>query len=379
VGQLIGLSCNPVPSERQAALLHSAVKRQNDWDALANTLKTHRLGPLLHWQCKQYGIAPPAPIRRLLAGLYAREKPLSKAQSEALTVIAQALEAEGIEPVILKGGALAHTVYPEPALRPMEDLDILVAPERLEQARQALSRQGFQAPAPVNRYQRLSHQLPIAQGKQDDVPIFVELHRTVLNSALGAYPNFHHIQRPLNSYRVAGQSLHTLHSEEFLTTQARRFRHLRDPFRAIRLADFAGLAEKMVREIDWEKLVQQQPSIRHQIAALNWATPLSWEVRQRAGLTSHTDPPTADPTQDHYKGWPYFRFSRAKQGGMSKRQLLGQTLEPPAWWAQLAYGSASTSGGKSAYFLHHPQNLIAQIFRRLYMSPKIPDFFSNAP
>ena len=45
-----------------------------------------------------------------------------------IQVVVDALEAAGIPSVLLKGPALARTVYPDPALRQSVDIDLLVRP-----------------------------------------------------------------------------------------------------------------------------------------------------------------------------------------------------------------------------------------------------------
>lgn len=46
-------------------------------------------------------------------------------------------------PLVLKGGALAYTHYPHPALRPRSDTDLLIAPESRRRADEALQRLGY--------------------------------------------------------------------------------------------------------------------------------------------------------------------------------------------------------------------------------------------
>jgi hypothetical protein len=55
----------------------------------------------------------------------------------------QALGDRGIAVVVLKGAALAHTVYETPALRPIGDIDILVHPADAAAAREILDRLGW--------------------------------------------------------------------------------------------------------------------------------------------------------------------------------------------------------------------------------------------
>lgn len=369
LGRLLGIACNPATSERQARLLADAARSGVDWQALPQALAIHRLGPLLHWQFRQYGIRVPTGIRRLLAGMYAREQYRATARTEALREIADQMDTRGIDFVVLKGGVLAHSVYAEPGLRPMDDLDILVSHQHLASAQQALETLGLHAPAPANRYQRIMHHLPLARGERHGVPIQVEIHRSVMNAVLGAQPDLEHIQRPLTEFCAGGRTLRSLHPEEFLTTQWQRMGHLNDTFRAIRLADLAGLAETSVSSIDWAAQEQRRSGLRQRMHALQEVTPLSRHLCEALQLDPDHPPGGADPTRHYYRGWPLFRFSQGPLQPVRGTQLLQETLLPPSWWMRLTYGTDSPSGLAAAYGLRHPFALAVQTGRRLYMGP----------
>ncbi len=51
--------------------------------------------------------------------------------------------ATGIKPLVLKGGALAYTHYPDPVLRPRSDTDLLIPQARKERAEEALRVLGY--------------------------------------------------------------------------------------------------------------------------------------------------------------------------------------------------------------------------------------------
>ncbi len=73
--------------------------------------------------------------------------------AEAATAI-RALSDAGVDTCLLKGAALAVTVYDEPALRPMSDVDILVPPTELNLAVAALQGAGFQTSSPFGPAER---------------------------------------------------------------------------------------------------------------------------------------------------------------------------------------------------------------------------------
>ena len=173
--RLLGLVSTPRPTEARGRLLRE-LARDVCWEQVPPIAAEQRIGPLLYWHLREYGIPYPNHIRRTLAAIFARQKAIAMAQTETLAEIIAALRAARIESVVLKGGALAHILFPEPGLRPMEDLDILVSPDQGEAARVILCNLGFRAPAPTTRYERLQHHLPLAQRMTDDILVSVEIH-----------------------------------------------------------------------------------------------------------------------------------------------------------------------------------------------------------
>src|SRR5262245_65347229 len=60
------------------------------------------------------------------------------------------LEAGGIEPIVFKGAALAHTHYPESWLRPRLDADLLIPPEQRWRASEILVGLGYRPPPMIS-------------------------------------------------------------------------------------------------------------------------------------------------------------------------------------------------------------------------------------
>jgi hypothetical protein len=103
----------------------------------------------------------------------------SRQEAEAVRVLG-ALVAAGVEVVLLKGGDLRFRVYPDPATRPMADLDILVPPEQEGRARAVLEAFGYRCLEPEPRggfFERFGH----AEGWQPPGggSLFVDLHREI--------------------------------------------------------------------------------------------------------------------------------------------------------------------------------------------------------
>lgn len=99
-----------------------------------------------------------------------------------LEAVLRVLDRIGVVPVALKGAAsLLTDLYPDPGIRILGDLDLLVPQVALGQAAQELREAGFDPAEPPRRWFPIeTHQLPIQHHKRTGVG--VELHRSVVSS-----------------------------------------------------------------------------------------------------------------------------------------------------------------------------------------------------
>lgn len=120
-----------------------------DWQALDQMAWQHRLQPLLH---ARRGLGSERPVRapkpipeRWCAAYRTAGLRALKARAELAETTAR-LESAGFAPIALKGAWLAWHAYPNPALRPLRDLDLLLTPETVIPAFQHLVAQGYTPP-----------------------------------------------------------------------------------------------------------------------------------------------------------------------------------------------------------------------------------------
>lgn len=108
------------------------------------------------------------------------------AQTVARTVAASAgallktLERSGVRNIVLKGAALAHTVYEHPWLRPMCDVDVLIDPARFEESLHRLETAGFRLPPKetIAFTRDVSKCVPV--GASDGAGVELELHWAIV-------------------------------------------------------------------------------------------------------------------------------------------------------------------------------------------------------
>lgn len=115
-----------------------------DWQYLLDEGQRHGVLPLVYECLHRLGFdLVPRDVKARLQDVYRanlrRVLRLQASLAEAVT----ALQQEGIEPIVLKGGALADTVYANPGLRPMVDLDLLVRPGAMKLAGSVLADMGY--------------------------------------------------------------------------------------------------------------------------------------------------------------------------------------------------------------------------------------------
>ena len=119
-----------------------------DWaDRLA--IAGSRLHPWLAYQVERLGLTTqlPAPTRSLLAAA-SRASVLTELRRRVhFAACADALDAAGIPFAVLKGMALAYSVYTSPALRPMSDIDLWIDQRRRDDTLRVLASLGWRRPA----------------------------------------------------------------------------------------------------------------------------------------------------------------------------------------------------------------------------------------
>jgi hypothetical protein len=113
------------------------------WHEIMSAALQHGLAPMLLWVAKQNApeiVTEPlwTPIITATRGTGLRFVSLEAARKQ----VDMALDAAQIPALWLKGIALAHSVYPQPTLRPMSDLDVLIPYDQQLAAIRALESAG---------------------------------------------------------------------------------------------------------------------------------------------------------------------------------------------------------------------------------------------
>lgn len=148
----------------------------SDWDWIDRMAMLRRLQPLLHAQ-HQDNPAIPKRIASSWRAAYRESALLALARTAELKECIALLENAGFTPLALKGAWLAPHAYPDPAQRPMYDLDVLLDPGTVLEGYALLKRSGYEQAypeeIPLRDMIRLEKHLPTLVGPRGAM---IELH-----------------------------------------------------------------------------------------------------------------------------------------------------------------------------------------------------------
>lgn len=115
------------------------------WTELLSVLNPHWILPLFYWQIGSCPgeFHPPTAIMEQMRHLFMRTRVQTFHLEEQLREVLAAFDKEGVRVLILKGPALARSVYPDTALRQGSDIDLLVMPEQMARSRVILEGMGY--------------------------------------------------------------------------------------------------------------------------------------------------------------------------------------------------------------------------------------------
>ncbi len=128
----------------------SAHSSDAEWIELAANARQHRVAALLYWQLNRAGIPHNERVSGELARAHTQQVRQYLKRKEAFQKIQSALHYAEIPAVWLKGFALAHSVYPNPFVRSMRDLDVLVPFAQRERALALVQTLGYPLALPAH-------------------------------------------------------------------------------------------------------------------------------------------------------------------------------------------------------------------------------------
>lgn len=248
----------------QAAQAHAAglLAQSIDWPRLSELAALHGVVGLVRHTLAALGAVSrvPEPAWRAMEQAAAQIAFDGMVQQRQLAGVVAALHRAGIEPLLLKGYALADLVYPDPLTRPSADLDVLVRPDQVAPACQALARLGCTLPDPATVDVQLAtaYDVPVILPALAGQSTLLELHWHLAPRGLFAV-DLDLWRARAERFQVAGQPALRFSPEDMLLHLALHMRKHRyvglrwlcDVAELLRRCDAAGAP----RPLDWQYVV----------------------------------------------------------------------------------------------------------------------------
>ena len=317
------------------------------WSTLASDAEAHGLAPLAHFCLGPHrGTVPEATMQQLDA-LTLRHRLWHRERTSVLAEILGAFQRASIDTIVLKGAAVAWTIYPSPALRPMNDVDLLVPPAAARPAQLLLRQMRFEAQVDGRRFGRNAHHLPIASRSQNGVTISVEIHRDALSRDTRSSISITNLTEPARVFSLSGTQACALGHIDALRHLTH---HLLEPswggrLRLIGLVDLFRYGVTFNETIDWDRLEAGCPFVINALRCLHYVLPLP------AALARYAPPPGFAAPE---RVGEVIRPLRAILAGGPSTRVLDELFNPPAWWLHAYYGVPPDRSLTGVRFGRHP-------------------------
>ena len=343
--------------------LYAELARQladfNNWQELIAQAEIHGMAPLLWHHIQQSGAEIPVDVGRTLKGLYLRHRRNNQVHAQVLFEIIALLQTADIHPLVLKGLGLAYSLYPDPALRPISDLDLLLRRDEIRPALELLRAAGFSTPSLPLDDEPAPKELTVDSSPRDGLRVHVELHHYDPRQGDDEFAGF---TSPPQAIQVEGSTILIPAPMDNLAYLSRHLtRHLFEaradkPLQLKWIADILSLVEQYAESIDWSR----HTKLLQRLDVFYSLTPLPESLRNKI-LIVRSPIPTG--VNQYPQGWPQEKFERSRHIGLGN--FVVQTFRAPSeWWLRLYYGIRPGSTGWYGQVVHRAR-VLGLMIRRL--------------
>lgn len=240
-----------------AALIESPV----NWDQLLYKARWHNLTPLVfhHLRSLENRDHIPPEVMGQFKAAYLGNVVVNLHLQAELGRAQEALGAEGVPVILLKGAALARIVYGDIGLRPMSDLDLLVPESQVYVAQKAVRDLGYnEVGTPEEQDDTERHHRHLPGLVREGTPVLVEVHRHIVRRDAGLYFDIAGFWSRAQEISVGRKQALVLAPEDLLIHLALNFfldRRFRSNAALRQLCDVAESLRFYTNSISWRLFV----------------------------------------------------------------------------------------------------------------------------
>jgi hypothetical protein len=321
-----------------------------DWDAVSDIARAHRVAPLLLRGLESLGLPVPAPCRQALKRAYVANAAHNAAVFRALAAVLETLALEGIEVVALKGAGLAETVYRDRALRPMNDLDLLVREEALEDAAAALRRIGYElepAARTASELRKIHHHWRFRSVGPASPDVPVELHWRLDPPGWPWRVDLEAVRARAVTTRLSGVPGRVFAPEDLLVTLPLHVCRHRFRGGLISLCDIAAIVTTHGDRIDWQAVTERATAWQAG-AYVRVVLGLTAEILGAAVPSKLFDALGAPPDAGEM-------LALARERTLERKGVLGGAAELGVRWRRTGSRERWSAAGRRLAALKHPR------------------------
>ena len=291
--------------------------------------RRHRLTPLLYSEIARRGWQPLLP-RKLLAEVrkdYASALKSILQEEAEISEVLQALETAGFDCILLKGADLRHRLYGDPVVRPMTDLDLLVAPAEVAKVAAFLTSSGY---TPLLGLIDQWAGITSAFGPPPDRRLMVEVHDALRFEACYYVLPFAALSAAAVTLKRNGLQCKVLSPEHLIIHLCLHYLAHRaasqDPA-LIQVIDLAWTLERI--PLDWGNFLQE-------VSRFRCAIPVLHAFQELGPLISPHIPPFVWETLRHYQPSRQERLVFALRDGLRRLSIsIPQLQRLRPWWERV--------------------------------------------
>ncbi len=324
----------------------------------------HGLSPLLYRFVTDNNIESDENDLRVLHTLALRHRIHARTRNNVLKRILDLLDETGNAVIVLKGAALSHTLYASPELRPMGDIDLLLAKDKVIEARDCLIEAGFFFdPDPASYLANHHHIAPLYFNTEGET-VVVELHYDALSNDINESIGFDNLKQKTRQFTVVSQSAQAL---GHIDTLHHLCRHSFEPAKIVKLiqiSDIIRYSEKFVEQIDWQRIHHDLPFIINTLGCLQTLSTLSPELQSQARLSGKVVIKGV--------GIGFTPLSQSLTKPLRVWQILTSLFLPSEWWTRIYYNVEPGNSLAWCRLVRHPLNVFRWLVRRNKYSNRSP-------
>lgn len=384
--KLLLLSAQTSPSEADLFQIKRLLMLPLDWEWVLNTALRLRIAPFLYTSLKgmEKEKLTPQKILKSLKIAYDRAVAKNMLLYAELRRILDRFKENGVDVVVLKGAALAETVYANTSLRTFGDLDLLVTKDNLQSVDRAMCGLDYKSICVENKSQQWFrtnhfHLAPYVNSRKSTA-VDVHWHVTNMNNRI----DIEEWWRRAKNVKIVGRDVLILSPEHTLIHLALHLLHhnfVRSRFRD--LCDISETLKHYKNRIDWMKLREEVNgyeikklvySIFYLVKQINssqcglpeWLNPRDVPIDSKLVSLMENQLLTGGENSSSVLG-PLARLL-AVDKPYDKIRIIFNTVIPPRETMSWRYSVSQSSSALYLYYFLRPLNLLLKYRKSIYES-----------